>query len=775
MNSDQLRKKLLEVLKKDPKNTDKILSLSNKLAALDTNKVRFSVDAGVIDRLGQELVARQETAVSELIKNAYDADASTVDLNFKNVSDVGGTLTIIDNGVGMNRSQLINGFMRISSTEKIHNPVSPTFTRKRAGQKGIGRFATQRLGAKLTITTQTSLSKSAFRVKIDWSKYKMDSDLYSITNKIDEISRNPELSSGTILKIEGLREGWSSPMIKRIYRYALDIIQPFPLSKKKIKNKKINDPGFIVVCKLENEAIADEQTMFFQHSLAEIEASVNNQGIATWKITKSKVGAETSKGEKIESEIKDSNGKYKFLKGINLKAYYFVYPPAKYSNLIPKQTLSYIRGIAKDYGGIRIYRNGFRVLPYGERQDDWAGLDASVRKNVIISPHGTNNFFGFIEIDGTNKEFQELSNREGLFKNKAYEELVGFTYKAIIAAVTRIASVRERKGKASQQGWISKPKSPKEEILEAADALEEIASQFEENADDKTKDESKDSNKQKSKEEKAEGFRRKAKTLRAAVEMIEEISMLRVLAGLGLVIGEFTHEIMQHLGAFDVDSQYLIDNLKKNRELLKRASRLKKTFNSFQIYASYFDETISQNVNRELKIINLQKVVNSFKDTLEKDLTRNNINLDFEFKGDEIYTKKMHESEWASILFNLYSNSKKALKRKKTNQRKIKIKIGKDNNKVYLEFMDNGDGIPKENRDKIFNAFFTTSSPKGHSASATEELSGTGLGLKIINDIIDSHNGEIFLDNPSASYNTKFRIELPKASDKEIDELWNIN
>lgn len=156
MDEKAIRQELERVLKEEPNDYGRILELSTKLSGFDNDNIRFSVDAGVIDRLGSELVARQETAVSELVKNAYDADATKVNIKFENSDNVGGTLYIEDNGTGMTREQLINGFMRISSTSKIHNPLSDTYKRKRAGQKGIGRFAVQRLGEKLTITTQTA-------------------------------------------------------------------------------------------------------------------------------------------------------------------------------------------------------------------------------------------------------------------------------------------------------------------------------------------------------------------------------------------------------------------------------------------------------------------------------------------------------------------------------------------------------------------------------------------------------------------------------------------
>jgi len=68
---------------------------------IEDNNLSFSVDAGIINRLGLELVGRSETAVSELIKNSYDADATTVKVLFKNTNKEGGTLVIEDNGEGM--------------------------------------------------------------------------------------------------------------------------------------------------------------------------------------------------------------------------------------------------------------------------------------------------------------------------------------------------------------------------------------------------------------------------------------------------------------------------------------------------------------------------------------------------------------------------------------------------------------------------------------------------------------------------------------------------
>ena len=194
--------------------------MSNK----SISNISFSVDAGIINRLGIELVGRSETAVAELIKNSYDADATIVDVLFKETDTTGGTLIIDDNGEGMDLDSLRNGFMRLSSTDKIHNPISSKYHRKKAGKKGIGRFSTQRLGKRLIIITKKLRMDSALKLTIRWDDYTIDANLESIENEVEYIS--PIKEEGTRLIIEDLREAWRPVEIRRTYRYISELLLP---------------------------------------------------------------------------------------------------------------------------------------------------------------------------------------------------------------------------------------------------------------------------------------------------------------------------------------------------------------------------------------------------------------------------------------------------------------------------------------------------------------------------------------------------------------------
>ncbi len=438
------------VLEHDQLDYAKVQQVSSELAKLEPDAVRFSVDAGLISRLGRELVARQETAVAELVKNAYDADARQVTLIFSEAEVPGGRLEIRDDGLGMTREQLINGFMRLSSSEKVEHPTSPRYKRQRAGRKGIGRFAVQRLGNKLTIRTQTKDSPNALEVMVDWDAFAVGLDLSAVTSRIREILKPQEAKQqeGTTLLISGLREAWDKAAIKRVYRYVSDLLQPFPLSKVKVLR---HDPGFKVNLYHEHEGeislVADEETEIFSYALAEIEGYVDARGQGYWSVKSKKLELDDT-AIAIGRQPEKHTEPFQVLRSIEFKAYYFIY----LTEFIPRLLNKTIRELAERKGGIRVYRNGVRVSPYGDLNNDWLGLDASYRRRSsnLLEPIGNKNFFGFVEIiDSKGELFEETSSREGLIEGIASNELRDFISGVLKAAALRVAEAR-RSGQPKQ-------------------------------------------------------------------------------------------------------------------------------------------------------------------------------------------------------------------------------------------------------------------------------------------------------------------------------------
>lgn len=745
----QIKQRIQELLSHSPVDYGQLVALTNELSKFDRENVRFSVDAGIISRLGEELVGKRDTAVAELIKNAYDADATEVDVVFLNAWSEGGSLIIDDNGLGMTRSQLIDGFMRLSSAVKIHNPVSPVYKRTRAGRKGIGRFAAQRLGNHLTIITQTRDSSEALKVEISWDAFEPDKDLNAIESRIDTLPKQKE--QGTSLRIDGLRDGWSDGNVKKIYRNVSTLLQPYPLS---VSYRNDEDPGFKTYfyrdVRDETHKIVDEVSEITQFALAVIDTYVDSSGQAHWTLKSSQL--DYYKESLIGKDPEVETSKMVYVRGVRARVYYFIYE----ASLLSGQKRNDIKAIAEEQGGVRLYRKGFRVLPYGEKGDDWLGLDESARRRSIVAPHQNISFFGLVEIDNDGADiFEETSSREGLIQNEAYFELVDYLYRVITSAVLKIADLRGRKGSAGQKDWKKRNSS-----IRVDDAINDLRTIVEQQIGrDKKQDYSDD----------ASSFIAQASELLDTIvnarseekketqRLIDENNMLRVLAGTGLVIGEFIHEIKRFEPSFSADISILQNRLSNDVALLGKINEMRQKLKAFSSYTAYFDRTISRNVIRELEPINIKEQVNAFYKSIQNDRQRSNIVMpEPEYEGKGLITVPMHPSEWMSILFNLYTNSKKAMRN--TDDKRILIRCWKEGGKVYLQFSDSGKGIPEEDRENVFNAFFTTSSPVG---LGDDSFSGTGLGLTIIKDVVTSYNGEIKVVDPCQDFKTTIQISIP--------------
>ncbi|GHV15657.1 hypothetical protein FACS1894169_07740 [Bacteroidia bacterium] len=768
MDEKAIRQELGRVLQEEPNNYSRILELSTKLSSFDNENIRFSVDAGVIDRLGSELVARQETAVSELVKNAYDADATKINIKFENSDNIGGTLYIEDNGTGMTREQLINGFMRISSTSKIHNPLSDIYKRKRAGQKGIGRFAVQRLGEKLTIITQTKESKNALVVSIDWNDYTSDIDLLTVNNKI-LTRQDKSKENGTTLKIELLKDKWSEASIRRIYNYVGDILQPFPLSEideHKPESDLIIDPGFkVYFSKIINGKqinIADDKTMVYNHATAIIEGTIDKSGVGIYTLESRKI--DLNEIGYISSDPDKENVPFSELRNVKFRAYYFIYN----SDMVPKMQESNIRKLARTQGGIRLYRNGFRVLPYGEPNNDWLGLDASTVRRSVLPVHANINFFGFVELIDKENEFNETSSREGLVENEALIQLKNFIYRAIMTAVIKIAEVRNVKIVSGQKISDGIYESVEVRIKNIAFTIEELDRELEK---DSGSVEVKSRRKKKIQQVKKEISELQKAQEEEKDQYLKERSMLRVLSSVGLTIALFIHEVKDYILNMNADIKFLLDKLKSEEQIFKRLLILQSNVETFKSYTSYFDVVISQNIVRNLIPIELQNKIEEFWESTRNDAHRSSLQFDKPIRNEYyLFTTPMHPSEWSSILFNLYTNAKKAIKRTK-NKGVIDIECGKIENRIFLKFSDTGDGIRDEIKEQIFEEFFTTSSPKTlESLNTSNEVTGTGLGLKIVRDILLSYRGRIYVDEPKEGFSTTIYVEVPKANDKDLDK-----
>ena len=700
--------------------------------------VGLTVDSALINRLGYELVGRAETAVSELIKNAYDADARKVEVFFKDTEQPGGTIIVRDNGTGMDFQKLKKGFLRISTSDKVDNPNSERYNRPRAGRKGIGRFATQRIGSRLTITTTKLSMDYALRVTIDWQAYRPNTDLETVLFPIEKVEKS--YGEGTELMITDVRDAWTDAAILRVHRYVMDLFQPDYLRNSNAQSENTFETVF---WKWNNDRfipIENGQEDFFSKALAVIDGKVDNNH----------KGEITIKSDSLlMDDVLYMDGEFPLLKNVSFKAYYFIYGrPEYYSNGMSATNLRAIQKVAVNASGIRLYRNGFRVLPYGEPSNDWINLNARwAGSSGINIPFGTHNLFGYVElIDQEGILFDETSSREGLIENEAFSQLTDFLYKAFTMARNRISSSQGLQRLKESRG-ATDPSEPQPEVQEGV--LEKIA--FVRLYVQSKQEPAGSENEYQQK--------RVLEMLTAVERVMGELEMLRVLAGLGLSIGSFSHEMDQFKPSLVGDLTHLIKNDIPLKDVVESLSRHLETLFA---YTRFFNITVSENLNRNLGPVDVFEIMDRFHSTIQDDLDRQQIKYEFIPNVFDLMVGPMHEAELISVLYNLYTNARKAII-KKNQPGSILITAGIEGKNAYICFQDNGIGVPEENRERIFDAFFTTSTPASFSADEKAKLTGTGLGLKIVRDILMTRGGKIFLSTPDPGFITNFKIVLPRS------------
>jgi signal transduction histidine kinase len=423
-------------------------------------------------------------------------------------------------------------------------------------------------------------------------------------------------------------------------------------------------------------------------------------------------------------------------------------------------------------GGVRVYRNGYRVLPYGESDDDWLQLDETYSKrSTILAPIANRNFLGVVEIDDPKgKTFDETSSREGLIQNDAFRELQIVLSRVLITAAQRVAEARNRSGKKPRKLAIS-PTETSERGRISAQRLRSSVKEFRRTAELAGSGASAETRLAllQTASRLDEAVKEIAEAASERDELAAEINLLRILASMGLAIAEFTHDFSALAQTMELDLNKIAKAAGDAPPIEKAKERLRSRFLLTRAYSKYFGEMVSENASRKLETIELYRFALDFRDGVEAMLSRPGITLSVEKPQDyEIYTVPMHPSEWSSMLLNFLTNSLKAIRRAGVAGR-ILIRTGRHKqDRVFLEFADNGDGILKENRNRVFDAFFSTTAAAAGSELDAAHAVGTGLGLKIVMDIAQGVDGSAEVVDPPEGYSTCVRVTVPAAKQEDL-------
>lgn len=698
------------------------------------NSIKFNFDVSAYRLLGRELITDRITALFELVKNAYDANAENVTVEFHNVNPLTEESKIIikDDGLGMKFSDIKNKWMVIGTSSKRREKLSPApHKRKVSGKKGVGRFAVDKLGESLILKTKQVNEPKLLCLETDWAVY---SKLEEYQLKLDFDEEKPFFTDieneywyedapineqGTILEISNIREIWTENDVKRAYKELAKIVSPFTHIKEQYPFK------ITVFSEYEdfNDKVVEPQLLDF--ATEEIILSFDPKG-------------------KTQEILKCENGKLSIISVperpcglVQLSIYYF--------NQEAKR--KYKNEYKSDIDGIKIYRDGVITTPFAEyvadqnRQKDILGLDKR-RYSGFFDKLSSRDLLGIVEItDEHNPDIIESTNRQGFVENPQWEELKKLIIEQVVQLEGYLSDAKKNVRETSKSelgGANTELKILKKEISaikkEASPEVKVLLRNVEANLG-------------KIQGSVTKGLKDYA---RLEKESQQKENLFFSLVSLQTYAAMFSHVTKHTIGHILTSAEYFYKNypnpkldnrfIQISKNIYYELMKLRKGVDFMLKYAKS---------DTEIEEINLKELIeNLFNDIYSDRFEREEIKTMVEIDHNLIlnYNRKAIED----IFDNLISNSIKALKGKKDKLIKCSSVTTKSN--VTILFSDNGIGINEADKFRIFDIFFTN----------TAEDGGAGMGLYMVKTRIESMQGDIeVIDNEIEPTGATFKITLP--------------
>jgi signal transduction histidine kinase len=392
----------------------------------ELDPTKFRVSSALKTIIGKELITDDFIAVFELVKNSFDANAKRVDIIFENLYSGDPRLIIKDDGKGMDKTDIVEKWLFVAysakkeGTEDYRDKIQTK--RTYAGAKGIGRFSCDRLGSNLTIYTKKAGESKSNKLEIKWADFEEDAkkEFITIPVQYDTVSNVPYkgFNHGTILEITDLREKWDRDKLLKL-RYSLE---------KLINPNQENDPySFSIYLNIDEELDNDKNEKTEREV---VNGKIENRIFEDLGIKTTKIDVVIPSDSKTIHTILEDRGTLIY-DIVEKNPYEGVLGDIRVSlfvlNRSAKMLFSKKMGLdAVKYGSVFLYKNGFRIYPFGEPGQDTLKIDHRKQQGQARF-FGTRDIIGRIEINGVNPAFQETSSRDGgLIKTTAYEALEKF-------------------------------------------------------------------------------------------------------------------------------------------------------------------------------------------------------------------------------------------------------------------------------------------------------------------------------------------------------------
>jgi signal transduction histidine kinase len=721
----------------------------------NSGDMNFSVDAELLRELGERLVGKPDIALAELVKNSYDADATTVEIIFGKNS-----LEIIDNGHGMTLKDLENLWLRVGSTHKVKIKNSKKFKRPLTGSKGIGRLAVQFLAHKIEMrTVYEKETVQEVVATLDWDEAIASRDLIKASVAWKRIKRQtifPENKKyGTRILLSGLKQSWTEKELIGLAKEIWALQPPFKPNTTSLKEKRID---FKVGLKGVDQRIVKKFDSQMAAAFQNWEAKITGKLFPpeNGSSAKAKIIVDYENGRKIRWEYETDD----LVNELEFEVRIFRLKGNQKRGVLVEEAREYI----KEFGGVHIYDAGFH-LPYYGPDTDWLNIERDHAARIggtellpkslqtsraLNALPSQRRIFGMVYVNTSrekrtaqgnkkrseSKYLQIQLTRDRLVNNEAYRSLANTVRTALDFYANETQKILNEEAKKKDRAESTK-KSLKslDEILELyknripKDVFKELKFRIEQIA------------------EISEG---------EAEKLLQDTELLGPLATAGITAVAFDHELNKQLAGLEEVSKEVSSLSVKDRLIEQRLKDIgakidnwiKRARSTRKLFSPLLNEE-NRESKRRFKAKPLVKEVSESLGQFMRGVT-----LDLSNIEDDLRLPSGSFAQWYAVFQNVLINAVNAML--DSEEKLIWISSNKVGRTMLLYVQDTGSGVNLKNSDRLFEPF----ERKSKISSERKRLGygGTGLGLTIVKMIANNVNTRVKFTEPGEGFSTAFQI-----------------
>lgn len=816
------------------------------------NKIKFDINPHIVRQLGGELVPDDITALMELVKNAYDADSPYVRININTkdsyrdenlrYSNNKGYIIVEDGGFGMDEKVILKSWLIISYSQKRADEngvkLKTPLGRTPLGDKGLGRLSTQRLADCCEIFTCTEGSKEKLHVAFDWREFDKTEQLSKVPVYFDKIPSSQKKGTKLVLTNLHRPSTWEGDELAALKGSLSQLISPFIENRPFHVYMTVNGESIDIIQEFSDLINVSLANYSFKFDGTYLEVSGNIKAPKLFGNNPDsrdnyRIYIEPDNGEKFAeyfllkrkdktSFIPMNEGIIAFKKNISLleipdlkildgkicdpgcfhgNIYDFSLNDIKEGSESIFDRFSEYKAFVQRQTGIKIYRDGFSVFPYGMGANDWLGLRTGQTSGSSFYGLRPDNTIGFFAItEGVNFKLKDKTDRTGFIKNEysdnffllskyiidecnSFVERIRRTYNQFIVeykqtnskikTVSEAYSLMSNTGKTSSEIYnsIAPLKNEIKSIQDKTQKMYAIKKNTSLFSKDDNKEISELLNEVQSLLSEAntllksvEDVLKKSQQLVDALDIIkpkigileQQLQDFSELASIGLTAESITHEL-----------GHIVERLSdKNRLFRNKMIHSTSDNTDFRLLTGYIDTAINglkvqlKHIDPALRYTKEHKesiqLLQFFKDE-EVPYYQNS------FEKYEIQCEIFNKSEFSvminrgrliQVFDNMINNSIYWIRVRKEQDPSYLPKILIIIDKPWVYIYDNGYGITNSVEDSLFEPFVTTK-PRGK---------GRGLGLFIIRQLLDSIGCSIMLEEKRNEHDKRYIFAINLAN-----------